>query len=289
MNDSGWNWPTFRNDVLTFLLFIAFLSPAMRLRQSYQSLDSKGRPINDANGASDDELIDGPEYREKSPPSGGRKSTLLSHFDAENDDDVGELLWIREAILREVPVQFTETNVLYLHYQIQKRFNRGFHHLFFLYLTLYQQNTTISTQLIGNETTWETVWGTASSGSAKMNRWEIFADASSTPSLLGFAFPSSESSQVFTRFMEELIHLLAVVLIWYFSQFDTDGKSPSLDWAHSAHLEGKCLSQGISSIKAVEYRTIGSLIMIRDLTQFAELIQVRLLVSSISERPGWTT
>lgn len=65
-------------------------SPAMRLRQSYQSLDSKGRPINDANGASDDELIDGPEYREKSPPSGGRKSTLLSHFDAENDDDVAK-------------------------------------------------------------------------------------------------------------------------------------------------------------------------------------------------------
>ena len=79
----------------------------MRLRQSYQSIDSKGRPINDAsidskgrriNGASpsdlasDDELLDGLEYREErtSPPS--RKLTLLPNFDAENDDDVGELL-----------------------------------------------------------------------------------------------------------------------------------------------------------------------------------------------------
>ena len=63
----------------------------MKLRQNYKSLDSKGRSISEA-GASDDELIEGSDYSSLEERSSlARKSTLFSNFDADNDDDVGEL------------------------------------------------------------------------------------------------------------------------------------------------------------------------------------------------------
>jgi len=65
-------------------------SPAMKLRQNYKSLDSKGRSISEA-GASDDELIEGSDYSSLEERSSlARKSTLFSNFDADNDDDVAK-------------------------------------------------------------------------------------------------------------------------------------------------------------------------------------------------------